>query len=401
MHILHIEEGFIPNMGYQINLLTRFMSLAGHKVTIITTRLDKIVESQKVYLSNDIEDQERQLEKQYGINIIRIPVKRIISSRCQWDKSVFSRIKELNPDIIYLHGNDFLISIQYLMFYLKKINIPVVTDSHMLEAASKNRFAKYFRLIYKMLITPILVKNKIPVIRVVNDPFIKKAYGIPYEISPLMSFGSDIDIFYPDENIKKTFRDENNIKENDFVLVYAGKLSEDKDGLFFAESTQKKLETQNRNLVFVIIGNTYGDYGKQVENIFLKSENKIIRFPIQKYNDLPKFFQMADVALIPSRASLTFYDMQACGLPVIWSDIPVNVKRTQNNNGFIFTAKNSQEMRKIIIDCADMGKKELDAISKNALCYISKSYSYKDVADKYLKILEDEVAKRKKLVRYK
>jgi glycosyltransferase involved in cell wall biosynthesis len=401
MHILHIEEGFIPNLGYQINLLTKYMALAGHRITILTTTLDKMVEAQKVYLSDNIMEQDNELFQKYGIEVIRIPVKRMISNRCHWDKSVFEKIMIINPDIVYLHGNDTFIAIQYFLRYLKKIDIPVVTDSHMLDAASKNRFSKYFRLFYRVFITPILVRNQIPVIRVADDPFINKAYNIPFNISPLLSFGSDIELFQPSEEVKKSFRTENNIKDNDFVIVYAGKLSEDKDGLFFAESIQKKIKTKNRDVVFIIVGTTTGEYGQKVEELFSKSENKIIRFPLQKYTDLPMFFQVSDVALIPSAASLTFYDMQSCGLPIIWSDLPVNIKRTQNNNGLTFAARNSKDMRKQIVRFVDMDKNELAKISENARTYILDNYSYQEVTDKYLKIINDEIIKRKKLGQYK
>jgi glycosyltransferase involved in cell wall biosynthesis len=401
MHILHVEEGFIPNLGYQINLLTKYMALAGHKVTILTTSLDKIVENQKIYLTDTIEEQEMDLKNECGIEVIRVPVKKIISNRCVWDNNVFDKIKEINPDIVYLHGNDTLISIQYFMKHLKKINIPVVTDSHMLEAASKNRFANHFRVFYRLFITPILVKNQIPVIRVTDDPFINKAYKIPFDISPLLSFGSDIELFNPNEKVKKSFRNEHNIKDNDFVIVYAGKLSEDKDGLFFAESIQKKIETKNRDIVFIIIGTTTGEYGKKVEGLFSRSENRIIRFPLQNYIELPKFFQASDVALIPSAASLTFYDMQSCGLPIIWSDLPVNVKRTQYNNGVTFSVRNSEDMREQIVNFADMEKIQFEKISQNARTYILENYSYKEVTDQYLKIISNEIIKRKELGKYK
>ncbi|WP_339060517.1 glycosyltransferase family 4 protein [Tepidibacillus marianensis] len=401
MHILHIEESFIPNLGYQINLLTKYMALDGHKITILSTKLDKIVENQKVYLTEDIKTQEEELKKIFNIDVIRVPVKGLVSNRCYWDKSVFSLIQEINPDVIYLHGNDSLVAMQYFLFYLKKINIPVVTDSHMLEVASRNRFARFFRIFYRKFITPILVKNQIPVIRVVDDNFINVAYNIPYELSPLMSFGSDVDLFHPNDKVKKEFREENLIRADDFVVVYAGKLSEDKDALFFAQSIREKISSLNRKVVFVIIGNTHGEYGKNVEEIFAKSENKIIRFPLQKYNDLPKFFQMADVALIPSAASLTFYDMQAAGLPIIWSDIPVNEKRTINENGFLFSAKSSKDMRNQIIKCSNMDKSSFEVISKNARKYIVEQFSYKDVAGKYIRVLENEIIKRERYKKYR
>lgn len=397
MHILHIQPGFIPSLGYQSSLLTKFMALKGHKITILSTHLDLILQNQRVYLSDDIPEQEKELYEKYGIEIIRINAKRIISSRYQWDKLVFNKINEINPDTIFLHDHDSILGIQYFLYYLKKINIPVVSDSHMLEVASKNRMAKQFRWLYRKFVTPIIVRNEIPIFKLVDDPFVQNAYGIPKELSPLMSFGSDIERFYPNETVKNEMRKKLSIDDKDFVIVYAGKLSEDKDALFFANAILSEFKQTKKRIVYLIIGTTHGEYGKKVEETFGKSSNRIIRFPIQKYKDLPKYFQCSDIGLIPSAASLTFYDMQACGLPILWSDIDVNVVRTKNGNGIVFKNKDIDDLREKICNYANMSETELVNYSTNARNYILENYSYDNVTDKYLEVIIKEYEKRMNL----
>ena len=42
MYILQIEDFFHPDAGYQINIISKYMVQAGHKVTIVTGTLDNV-----------------------------------------------------------------------------------------------------------------------------------------------------------------------------------------------------------------------------------------------------------------------------------------------------------------------------------------------------------------------
>ena len=148
-----------------------------------------------------------------------------------------------------------------------------------------------------MIFTPKIINNQIPVIRTQNDKYVERCLGIPIEQCPWISVGSDTLLFNKNENIKINFRKENNISEDDFIMVYTGKLDEFKGGLLLAEAFQKKINAR-KNVVIVIVGNTSGQYGEKVEEILSHSENRIIRFPTQKYKDLPKFYQIADLSVM-------------------------------------------------------------------------------------------------------
>ena len=42
MKIVHVEDVFHPDTGYQLNLLSKYMVAAGNDVTIITAETDKL-----------------------------------------------------------------------------------------------------------------------------------------------------------------------------------------------------------------------------------------------------------------------------------------------------------------------------------------------------------------------
>ena len=154
-----------------------------------------------------------------------------------------------------------------------------------------------------------------------------------------------------------------------------------------AETFAKKFPV-DREIVLVAVGNTSGDYGKEVEDIFQKSENRIIRFPTQKYQDLAYYFQIADLAVFPKQCSLSFYDTQACGLPVLSEDNNINVDRCSHQNGWTFQSGDMEDFREKITEIAKMDEAEYRKISENAYRFIADNYNYEDKAREYEAVIK-------------
>lgn len=394
MNIIHIEDFFHPDAGYQINILSKYFVKQGHDVTIITSEMKKIPEFLTDFFGrNNIEQADKNYTNKTGVNIVRLPLKAFISGRAVYQSNIFRKVNELKPDILYVHSNDTLIAIRYLL-RLKKLNYPLVMDCHMLEMASKNPFNKEFRMFYKMLITPIIKKNNIKVIRIEDDNYVEKCLGIPLTQCPWISVGSDTILFHPDNDTRQSFRKQNNISSDDFVVVYTGKLDTSKGGKLLAEAFKNKLiNSKNKNVVLVVVGNASGEYGKEVDEIFNKSENVVLRFPTQKYIDLPQFYQAADLSVFPKQCSLSFYDAQACGLPVVSEDNNINIDRLQYNNGYNFRSGNIEDFRTKITQCIDMDSYKLTKMGIDAYNFVKENYDYEDIAKQYTDILVDEYNK--------
>lgn len=389
MKILHWDETFHPCFGYQINVLPKYHAMQGHEVTIVTS---ENIESHPMFKGftqpQDIAHEDELYSRKYGIKIIRLPIHTIISHRVIFKKGYVEAIKNLNPDIIMCHFSDSWGSIRITQKH-RIINVPIVFDTHMLEMASRNPLRGLFRLYHRLFVTPIIKDNRYIVIRTQNDPYVNKYFHIPENQTPFISFGSDTTLFFPDEAVKKSFRDELGLKRDDFVVIYAGKLDEAKNGLLLAQTVEKKFET-TRNVVVLVIGNTHGEYGKKVDEVFARSENRIIRVPTQRYIDLANFYQVADLSVFPKQCSLSFYDVQACGLPVVSEDNNINEERVRYGNGFTFQSGNIDSFRKEILKCAEMDTDDYDQIRRNSLNYIRENYDYKLIAQKYTDILTEE-----------
>jgi glycosyltransferase involved in cell wall biosynthesis len=389
MRIVHWDEMFHPLFGYQINILPKFQVQQGHEVIIVTS---ESIERHPTFSgfgnSTNIKEEDGKYTEKFGVKIIRLPIYGVISGRVIYKKGYINKIKELNPDIVMCHTNDTLSSIRIAQKY-KKINVPIVFDNHMLEMASKNPLSKYFRLYFKIFVTPIIKKNKLIVIRTQDDDYVNKHLGIPKELTPFISFGSDTTIFYPNSTKKLEFRKKYNIREDDFVIIYAGKLTEDKGGMLLAQAFKEKFDTR-KNIVLIVVGNCRSPYELEVEKAFGESENRIIRFPTQSYVDLPMFYQMADLSVFAKQCSLSFYDVQACALPVILENNNVNVDRLGYNNGYTFEVDNIEDFREKVKKISELDREEYENISSNALNFVRNNYDYEIIAEKYTKVLIDE-----------
>lgn len=395
MKIIQVEDIFHPETGYQINILSKYMVQFGHEVTIITARLDKIKSSGISFFGADHLDQKDQLySEKYGVKIIRLSVNKIVSGRVVFGKELFYAIQKEKPDVVYIHGNDTLTGMRYLLQY-KKLGYPLIMDSHMLEMASTNRFNKIFRKVYKSVFTPIIIKNKIQVIRTQDDPYVEKCLGIPLSQAPWISVGSDTMLFHPDKEAKMSFRRKYEISKDDFVIIYAGKLDESKGGMLLAEAIQKKLHV-NKGVTFLIVGKAVGEYGRQVEKTLKASENRVLRFPTQKYEDLAGFYQAADMAIFPRQCSLSFYDVQACGLPVVFEDDVVNVGRAKNDNAVTFLEGDAADFRKKMAYIVNLSRAEFSHMQMAAQQYVSENFDYKKIAMKYCTVIEEEMLRQHK-----
>jgi hypothetical protein len=391
MRFIHVEDFFHPNAGYQLNLLSKLQVKQGHEVIIITSELDKMPDFLISFFGKeDISNKDKIFENNTGVKVIRYPIYSYFSGRSIFKPGLLKLIKSLLPDVLFIHGEDTLTGIKLLLSY-HKMKIPYVLDCHMLEMGSENKFREFFRFFFRTFITPIILNNQIPLIRVVDSNFVEKHFAIPLAKTKLLKFGTDTGHYKPNSLQKKVFRNENSIGENDFVVIYAGKLDVYKGGQFLADSLLKKLEINDRKIHFILIGSSAKDvYGLEVENTLNKSENNIIRFPTQTYSDLAKFYQSADIAIFPKQCSMSYYEVQSCQLPVVLEVNEINIDRVKNKKGLLFAEASKSEFTKKIIEFGNMSESEFFVYKSNARQNILKNYDFSPIAQEFTNVMVDE-----------
>ena len=393
MKILHIDETFHPNFGYHCNPLAKFQSALGHEVIIATVEKKWLYPLYKAFRENGdgLESADQRYEEATGVKIIRVEAIGYYKRRLVFKRDIFDVVERLQPDVVYVHCLETLTGMRFIR-NRKMRKYPLVFDSHMLPMATRNPHSKWFDLFFKLCFTPIIRKRGYTVIRTQDDTYVNTHLGIPKEQTPFISFGTDTMLFHPDEKVKAAFRKENNIPEDAFVVVYTGKLSPPKNGKLLATAVLEKFPFP---FALILVGSPPPtQYGKEVRELFALSENQIIRFKTQNYMDLGKFYQAADLSVFPKQCSMSFYDAQACGLPVLSEDNNINIDRCSHGNGFNFKAGDVADFRAKIIAVAQMNSEERQALSNNAIAFIQDGgYDYTNIAQQYTDYLQKAIDK--------
>ncbi|MEE0945215.1 MAG: glycosyltransferase [Acutalibacteraceae bacterium] len=391
MKILHVDDTFHPSFGYQCNPLAKFQSKAGNEVYIICPEAKYIY---GVYHSfgeygEHLDEDDARYENETGVKIIRVKAKGYILGRLNYDrKELLKAIEKVNPDVILGHCMETLTAM-FLMSRLRK-KYPMAFDSHMLSMASKNKFSKLFDIGYRLLFTPIIKKEKYKIIKTQNDDYVNKHLGVPEELSTFISFGTDVILFNRNDEIKKAFLREKQLPDDTFVITSTGKMSQAKDGMLFADSIKERFNS-DRKVVVVMVADFSGEYEQQVKKVLDSSDNEIFYYPVQRYNNLPYFYQIADITVFPKQCSMSFYDAQSCGVPVLSEKGHVNEERNSHGNGFCFENGSVDDLRAKIQRFIDMPKEEFEKMRENSQNFVTKNYSYEQIASQYTQILVEAV----------
>lgn len=390
MKIVHVEDFFHPEAGYQVNLLSRLQQAEGHQVTVVTAELDKVPSLIAGFFGTDrIDEKDRAFERETnGVKIIRVPLLGYYSGRCVFHPKLLKIVNDEKPDVVFVHGEDTLTGMIFI-WLADLLPYPIVLDCHMLEMASVNRFREYFRTFYRRFVTPTILRRNIPLIRVVDSNYVEKCLGIPLAHTDLLSFGTDTSYFVPDAEQRQNTRRDLGFDDDAFVILYAGKMDEAKGGMILADTLHNRFpEARGRPIQCLVIGKTDGDFGQKVEARLASSENKVVRLPTQRYFDLVRYYQCVDLAIFAQQCSMSFFEAQSCGLPVLFEVNEMNVLRTSLNNAFTFTTGSVEDFRRQIVRLASLPEDEYAGLRHNARAFVLAGYDYVPIARQFTAVLE-------------
>ncbi len=387
MRIVHVDDNFMPTIGFQTNFLAKHAVQHGHEVIIVASDSIKYWTDSGFFpkeMERDLPKYDEEFSQKHGARIIRVKSHRRFLNREVLTGDVFRVVRELNPDVALVHYCDALTGVRFAM-KAKRLPYPFVSDCHMVEAAATQSSAarKIFHNLYRIFVTPMFRRSHIPVIAVVEDvkAYCMKNYGMTADMLPVMPLAADTLLFRPDEEARRRFRAEHGIGEDDFVCVYTGKIQPSKKVHLLANAFQAELKG-NGKAVLIIVGSGSGDYSDKVDAALTGSANRVLRFPTQDVENLAQFYQAADAAIWPGACSLSFYDAQACGLPVVAERISANEERihAQYNNGMLYEQNDDTGLRNAIEKLYAMDHSELTAMGQNGRTIVLERYDYDKVA---------------------
>lgn len=180
-------------------------------------------------------------------------------------------------------------------------------------------------------------------------------YGVPQKKLFFGPYSVDNDFFFEESNVLKKkreeFRREYYLKSEDTVLLFVGKLINKKRPQDLLEAYKIAL-VQNPNLKLIFVGD--GELRLDLEK---KSKDLpgVFFVGFKNQTELPKFYTLADVFVLPSGAGETWglvvNEAMCFGLPIIVSNM-VGCSSDlviENKTGFIFQYKNIRDLSEKIL----------------------------------------------------
>ena len=190
--------------------------------------------------------------------------------------------------------------------------------------------------------------------------------------------GVNIDRFNFYSNHRDTFRNSNNLNNNNIVLLFLGRFNKDK-GLNLLLNTFKSLQNKYPNLVLVLNGTDEENF---IRNSKLNSMNNLI---ILNHSITPEIvYSGCDIFCLPSYREgfgLSVVEASSCRLPVVISDTyGLNDSIINNHTGLIFKSGNSNDLEtKLQLLITDRNKRIV--FGNNGRDFVIKKFNKKNVVD--------------------
>jgi 1,2-diacylglycerol 3-alpha-glucosyltransferase len=380
---------FINGVSTSIVNLEKALRQKGHEVFIVTVNPED--------MSYRYEEDER------IIRIPGIPIG-IYDYRLTgiYPLKAINKIKNWNLDIIHSH-TEFGIG-TFARILAKQFNIPLVHTYHTMyedyiHYITKGHFDKSSKKIVEYLTMFYCDKTAkeliVPSKKTYN--LFKEKYHVEKDIR-IVPTGIEVERFFEERFTKEeilSLKKELGLKETDFVIMYVGRLAQEKN-IELLLKAQEKIVKKNKNAKLVIIGSG-PDYEKFITwTLDKKLEENIIFTNAIPWEEIPKYYQVADIfvtASVTETQGLTVIEAMAASKPVIcirddaFLDVVVD-----DLNGKIF--ENSKEYEMIIQDLIDHPE-IVKRMSRQAR-YTSEQHSLKYYALNILDVYESCLKTEKK-----
>lgn len=367
---------YINGVSTSVHMLRRALEKKGHQVFVVTVNPEN--------MKYEFDDNNK------VIRIPGIPIG-IYDYRLTgiYPIRAINIIKKWKLDIIHSH-TEFGIG-TFARIMSKQLNIPLVHTYHTMyedyiHYITKGYFDKSSKKIVEYLTLFYCDKTASELIVPTKKTYdlFKEKYKVDRNIH-IVPTGIEVERFFTenvDQKEVEKVRKELKIKKDDFILLFVGRLAEEKNIVYLIDTVRDiiKRDKQNKNIKFFIVGDgpDYEKYQNLIKKYKMEENITLVgRIP---WEDVPKYYQLANLFLTASKSEtqgLTVVEAMAAGVvPVAIDDESFNSVIVDGLNGKLFRTK--KELRTAVIDLKNNKEKEMSLRKQariNSEMYSSKFYA--------------------------
>jgi len=371
------------NWSYQDNLLPKFHKRLGFEVSMITS---KFIWGDQGEIKKDTRGS---YINEHGIKTIRLQSawKTTISSKLKKYKNVYSTLEKENPDILFIHGVQFLDMKKIVKYIDKHSNVIVYVDNHAdFSNSATNWLSK--NILHKRLWKNMAKKiepytKKYYGVLPARVDFLNEVYNIPKEKIELLVMGIDDDQV---ENLKEKFdrdkfREKFGISSDDFLIVTGGKIdSAKKQTLLLMEAVQN---INDKNVKLIVFGSVEKELREKVQQ--LADGKKIQYLGWIDPKECNKYFYSSDLVIFPGRHSVFWEQVAGLGRPLVVKFWEGTTHIDAGGNCKFLYEDNTTEIQKVVEDLLNR-KKNYDKMLQIAKSKAQKNFLYSNIAKQSLEL---------------
>ena len=321
MKVVHLCLGsFYPdNYSYQENLLPKFHKELGYEVEVIASTQSFDEHGKVCYLPNT-----GTYQNEYDIKVTRLPYK---SENKIWKKlkryrGTYKAIETAAPDILFIHGGQFL-DIDQVVKYLKKHqNVTTYVDNHAdFSNSATNWISKNIlhKIVWKHTehqIEP--YTKKFYGVLPIRVDFLKNIYGLPSEKCELLVMGADDQLVEKAKSsgARERIREKYGIQDTDFLIMTGGKIDQWKTQTLLLMQAVQNIERDDVRLI--VFGSVTQELMDKVKALADGTKVQYIGWVLSK--DSYDYFEAADLVVFPGRHSVMWEQVTGQGKPMLVKD---------------------------------------------------------------------------------
>lgn len=316
--IVHLCLGcFYPdNYSYQENMLPKFHKLLGYEVEVIASLVTFDSNGKGTYLEKG-----GSYINEYGILVTRLDNKKPLKVYRKLKRyyGTYSALEKAAPDILFIHGCQFMDMDVVVKYIRKHLNVRVYVDNHADFSNSGTNFLS------KNILHKGLWRHSAQMI----NPYTTKFYGVlparvdwlidlyklPKEKCELLVMGADDDRIKEaiDGKWRQKIREQYGILEEDFLVITGGKIDAWKtQTLLLMEAVQK---IDNKKIRLIVFGSVTPELKEKVNA--LADGKKVQYIGWVNSEESYRYFCASDLVAFPGRHSVFWEQVAGMGIPMM------------------------------------------------------------------------------------
>lgn len=319
MKILHIcyAGAYNEGWGYQENMLSKYHAKMGHEVALLCIPYELSEGKLRRASETDYTNVD-------GVHVTRMEERFNLANRLVSYRGTKRKLEEISPDIIFVHGCQFLDAPIVARYVKAHPGVRMYVDNHAdFSNSATNWLSK--NILHKIIwrycahkIEPFT--RKFYGVLPARVDFLKDIYKLPPEKCELLVMGADDEYVAAaaKPEVRQRVRQQYGIREDDFLVVTGGKIDHWKTQTLLLMEAVKK--TRCPGVKLIVFGSVIEELQEQVQA--LADGEKVQYIGWIQAKDSYRYFAAADIAVFPGRHSVFWEQVAGQGIPMIVKDWP-------------------------------------------------------------------------------